>query len=223
MNEHYTTLGVAPNASKDEIKKAYRALAQKYHPDKNPDDPAAEERFKKISEAYSVLYDDGQRAAYDNRGRRPSFEHPFHTGGPQGFGFETLFGDLFGQNFQSQPTQGPPPRPSTAEPSVRFTIPLKDLKRDGKIKQKFKLSEEIICEDCSGIGGDHLEPCVPCQGRGQVEHVRNIGGMVLRTVQNCKYCAARGKTIDNPCTSCDARGTRTQEVIYEATIDCKKR
>jgi len=223
MNEHYTTLGVDPTASKAEIKKAYRALAQKYHPDKNPDDAAAEEKFKKISEAYSVLYDDAQRAAYDNQGRRQTFHHPFSGGQSPGFGFETLFGDLFGQHFQSAPPPAGPPKPSTAEPSVRFTIPLKDLKRNGKIKQKFKLSEEIICQDCSGIGGDHLEPCTPCHGRGQVEHVRNIGGMVLRTVQNCKYCAGRGKTIDNPCAPCQGRGTSTQEVIYEATIDCKKR
>ena len=223
MNEHYRTLGVDPGASKGEIKKAYRALAQKYHPDKNPDDPSAEEKFKKISEAYSVLHDDNQRAAYDGHRGPQGFEHPFQGATHGGFGFETLFADLFGQQFQSAPPQGSPPSPSSAEPSVRFTIPLKDLKRNGKIKQKFKLSEETICEDCSGIGGEHLESCVPCQGRGQMEHVRNIGGMVLRTVQNCKYCAGRGKTIDNPCASCNARGTRTQEVIYEATIDCKKK
>jgi molecular chaperone DnaJ len=222
MSDFYEVLGVKDGASKSEIKKAYRKLAQKYHPDKNPDDQKAEERFKEISEAYSTLGDDGKRQEYDNRGRHPNFGRA-HPGNPfEGFGFESVFHDIFGHSHRPPAPPRASRRETAHEPTIRFTIPLKDIKA-GPIKQKFKIREEKICVPCGGVGGDELVECGVCNGDGKVEHTQRLGGMVMSTVQACIYCSGRGRVVPNPCETCHGQGVTAEDVTYQATIDCKKK
>tara|TARA_R110000824_G_scaffold51047_2_gene142749 strand:+ start:3277 stop:3945 length:669 start_codon:yes stop_codon:yes gene_type:complete len=222
MSDFYEVLGVKNGASQGEIKKAYRRLAQKYHPDKNPDNQETEEKFKEISEAYSTLGDPGLRQEYDNRGHRPNSSRP-PPGHPfGGFGFESVFHDIFGQHHR--PATGPTrrQREPSHEPIIRFSIPLKDIKA-GPIKQKFKIREERVCVPCGGVGGDELVECGVCNGEGKVEHTQRLGGMVMSTVQACVYCAGSGRVVPNPCEVCHGQGVIAEEVTYQATIDCKKK
>lgn len=221
MSDFYEALGLKKNATKSEIKKAYRKLAQKYHPDKNPDNKEAEEKFKQISEAYSTLSDDQARQIYDARGRQPNFRGGQHGHPFEGFGFESIFNDFFGHQQAHRP---PRPRPGARppEPIIRFSIPLGDIKK-GPIKQKFKIREEKLCSPCGGVGGAALVECTVCAGDGKVEHTQRLGGMVMSTVQACAHCNGRGKVVPEPCTTCKGQGVTIEDVVYQATIDCKKK
>jgi|ETNvirnome_2_300_1030623.scaffolds.fasta_scaffold25461_1 molecular chaperone DnaJ len=224
MSDYYQTLQVAEDATPEEIKKSYRKLAQKYHPDKNPGSHEYEEKFKTISEAYSVLSDGKKRAEYD-ASRHPAFGRPPHAGPPWHASpfvppeFASMFEQMFGQPH-------PPPRSPRSEkksPVINFQIPFDRLKTTEKIRQIFRVSEETICEACSGIGGKFAIECPDCHGEGYVVDMTDIGGIMLRSTHACSKCRASGKIFENPCGDCDTTGVVVTKVVYEVDIKCKKK
>ncbi len=228
--DHYDTLGVAENASQEEIKKAYRGLAKKYHPDANPDDPSAEQRFKEVSEAYRVLSDPDRRKQYDQirkyggfggMGFRPR-GGPAGAGragreGAGGFRFEDLsdlggLGDVFSSIFdfgrRGQKREGPR-RGRNVEYLVE--VPLKVAARGGKIRVSVPMSEE--CATCDGAGvapGGTLQTCPECDGKGTV----TFGQGSFAVSRPCPNCMGRGQIPTPPCPTCNGTGqVRTRRKI----------
>lgn len=235
--DFYKVLGVGEKADQDEIKKAYRKLAKKYHPDANRDDPQAAERFKEVGEAYSVLSDPKKRKQYDQMrrfgslgfggggargGQRPS------PGGPHGpdasFSFEDLQGgfgnisDLFSSLFDlgrkgpDGRAAGGPPRPSGRQKgeNVEYVveIPFLTAARGGKISVNVAITED--CATCGGDGakpGTELKRCQECNGTGHVSFGQ--GGFAVK--RPCPACFGRGKLPETPCPSCRGRGTVRQQ------------
>lgn len=216
--DHYQTLGVPQNASAGEIKKAYRALAKKYHPDANPDDPGAGERFKEISEAYTILSDPDSRKKYDQirrfgglGGFRPGpGAGPAAGGGDAGrsFRFEDLggIGDIFSSIFDfgkrtAQERRAGPARGHDVEYLVE--IPFKTAVRGGKVTINVPLSEE--CATCDGTGaapGTTLDTCSECEGRGTV----TFGQGSFSVPRPCPACMGRGRIPRELCRACGGRG-----------------
>ena len=211
--DYYEILGVGRDSDEAAIKSAYRKLALKYHPDRNPDDQAAEARFKEASEAYEVLSDSDKRAQYDRFGHTGTQKH-FGGGGfewsdfSHAGEFEDIFGDLFGSFFggrQGQPTG--PPRGRDLKIPLRLT--LEEIARG--TSKKINLSRLQACRACGGSGsaaGSRTQPCGTCRGAGQVPQVsRSRLGQSVRVVP-CSACAGRGQVIANPCLACRGDGRR---------------
>lgn len=198
MADYYEILGVDRSASADEIKKAYRRLARKHHPDRNPDDPKAEERFKEISEAYDVLSDADKRKAYDRGGG------PFGGGfDPSQFGsFGDVFSNIFGGGRRGRGPAGPR-RGQDLEAETR--IPFDTAVRGGEVRISVAGSE--TCPDCSGAGGRggaQPETCHACGGSG----TQTQGQGLFSIAQPCGVCGGSGSVIADPCPSCGGTGAR---------------
>ena len=217
--DYYEVLGVEKGASAEEIKKAYRKNAMKYHPDRNPGDKAAEEKFKELGEAYEVLSDDEKRARYDQYGHAgvdPNFgAGGFNGGGFGGFGgfdFGDIFGEFFGGGGRRSSTQNVPMRGENV--GVRLEVTFEEA-AFGTEKQ---VSAQRIenCSACSGTGSADgtVETCSYCRGAGQVRTTRNVMGMTMQTTSECPQCGGRGKVIKNPCNTCRGKGKvrRTQKI-----------
>ena len=219
MSDYYDLLGIKKDAQAAEIKKEYRKLSRKYHPDLNPDNPEAEEKFKEISEAYNVLSDNRKRQEYDMRFQRPppGFDS-FGFGVPHG-GFETIFEQFFGAR-RHRRAASPPPQP--APPSVNFKIPIEKLMKEPEIKSYFSLKKDAVCEICSGVGGDFAEPCEPCDGRGMIESMTKNGNMIITSTHPCPTCAGAGRQFENPCGECNTTGVRDIVQRYEVKMRCKE-
>lgn len=203
--DFYEVLGVSKSANDDEIKKAYRKMAMKYHPDRNPDDKTAEDKFKEATAAYEILSDKQKRAAYDQYGHAGvdpqaggGGGNPF-GGGAGGFDFGDIFGEMFGggrQQRANQPTRGSDLRYDT-------TITLEEAARGCEKEIRIPSIEE--CDTCHGSGakpGTSTKTCHTCNGAGQV-NVRQ-GFFVMQ--QTCPTCHGRGKIIPSPCTVCRGNG-----------------
>ena len=163
--DYYELLGISRNTGEEEIKKAYRKLALQYHPDRNPGDKQAEEKFKEVSEAYSVLSDPHKRAQYDQFGHAA-----FGEGGP-GFdfsgGFEDIFGDIFGEFFGG----GGRRRGRARGEDLRYNLTLKFEEAVAGIEKKIKIPRHGVCDSCRGTGakaGTAPQTCPTCRGRGQI-------------------------------------------------------
>ena len=217
--DYYEVLGVEKGASAEEIKKAYRKNAMKYHPDRNPGDKTAEEKFKELGEAYEVLSDDEKRSRYDQYGHAgvdPNFgAGGFNGGGFGGFGgfdFGDIFGEFFGGGGRRSSTQNVPMRGENV--GVRLEVTFEEA-AFGTEKQ---VSAQRIenCSACSGTGSadGSVETCSYCRGAGQVRTTRNVMGMTMQTTSECPQCGGRGKVIKNPCNTCRGKGKvrRTQKV-----------
>ncbi len=201
----YQILGLSRSATQDEIKKAYRALARKYHPDANPGDVEAEKRFKEVAQAYEVLSDDQKRRQYDQFGTL--------GGGPQsGFqgagGISDIFEAFFGGSSpfsNSSFRQSGPPRGSDAE--VLVTVTLEEVILGGETT--FEIEVSVPCETCeaSGSRGESSpESCSRCDGRGIVQEVRqSLLGQMMSTVE-CRACHGYGSVILDPCQTCTGTG-----------------
>jgi molecular chaperone DnaJ len=206
----YEVLGVSRDASADDIKKAYRTLARTHHPDQNPDDPKAEERFKEISHAHDVLSDPEKRAQYD---RGPEF---FGPGGPgaggfdaSGFDFSDLFGSVFGTGAGAG-RGGARQRPASprrgADIAIDVTLSFDQAMTGATVPVTYEVDES--CRDCSGSGakpGTGSSLCQECRGRGVLG--RNLGGFEVMS-QTCPACGGAGTTMDDPCATCAGAGTR---------------
>jgi len=200
--DYYELLGVGRSAGEDEIKKAYRKLALQYHPDRNPGDKHAEEKFKEVSEAYSVLSDPQKRSQYDQFGHAAFGESgPFAGGFDFAGGFEDIFGDIFGEFFGGN-TAG---RRRGRGQDLRYNVTLKFEEAVSGVEKKIKIPRHGACESCRGTGakpGTAPQTCPTCRGRGQVSFQQGFFS-VSRT---CNQCQGQGTIIKEPCPTCAGAG-----------------
>jgi len=220
--DYYEVLGVQKNASKDEIKKAYRKLALQYHPDKNPGDKQAEEKFKEATEAYDVLADDQKKSAYDQFG----FAGVEGMGGGSDFsnfrGFEDIFGEGgFGSIFESFFGGGFGGRSSSngirqgANLRYDIEIPFKDAVFGTKVEIQYSHNES--CTKCKGAGttdGSGKKTCPTCRGSGQVRHSQGF----FSVATTCHQCQGEGSIIEKPCSDCGGTGTQKKRQKIMVTI-----
>lgn len=196
--DYYEILGVKKDVSTDEIKKAYRRLARKYHPDLNPGDKTAEQKFKEINEAYEVLGDPKKRTEYDQFGKIPPFE-AFEGFRPFDFGFdfggtEDIFADLFGRHrYEEAPMRG-----SDLETSLN--ISLEEAYKG--VTKPITITKEIPCSICNGTGAEASRACSKCRGTGAIQQGRGF----FKLTQTCPACRGRGKIITKVCKSCRGSG-----------------
>lgn len=229
--DYYEVLGVDKGASEDEIKKAYRKMAIKYHPDRNPNNKEAEEKFKEAAEAYEVLHDPQKRQQYDQFG----FNGP--QGGFGGFGggasmdmddIFSMFGDIFGGHgggfggfggFGSD--QGGSQQRVYRGSDLRLKVRLSLQEVASGVTKKFKVRKDITCTHCHGSGAEGNatpETCPTCHGSGMVNRtVRSVFGM-MTTQSECPTCHGEGKIIKNKCKHCGGTGTVKGEDIVEINI-----
>jgi molecular chaperone DnaJ len=213
--DYYEVLGVARNASDDDLKKAYRRSAMKYHPDRNPGDAAALESFKECKEAYEVLSDAGRRRLYDAHGHA-AFEHGGGGRGPgpgAGFGdMGDIFGDIFGNIFGGGAAGRGPRR--GADIGYVMELDLEDAVAG--VERRIEVPTLAACEPCKGTGSadGKLETCSTCHGRGQLRMQRGIFTMQ----QPCPQCGGRGQTVANPCTECHGAGRIEDEKILQVKV-----
>lgn len=216
--DFYEILGVARSASADELKRAYRKLARELHPDKNPNNKEAEERFKQVSRAYEVLSDPQARERYDQFGEQGinggGGADPFAGGG---FGdiIDAFFGG--GSPFGGRTRESGPPRGQDLE----VVVDLSFVDAVFGSQQEVRMRSAVVCEDCSGSGaanGTSASTCAECRGAGQVRRVRQsvLGQMV--TTSACPRCGGGGQIIDSPCSKCRGEGRQVKEVTLTAEI-----
>lgn len=217
--DYYEILGVAKGVSEADLKKAYRRVAMKYHPDRNPDDKDAEEKFKEASEAYEVLSDENKRAAYDQYGHA-GLEGAGGMGGGFSGGFSDIFGDVFGDIFGGGGggRRGGPARGS----DLRYTL---ELSLEDAVKGtsvKIKVPTLVSCKTCDGSGaksGTKPATCTTCGGHGQVRMQQGF----FSVQQTCPTCRGKGKIITDPCKDCHGHGrveeTKTLNVKVPAGVD----
>ena len=209
--DYYEVLGVAKGASEDEIKKAYRQMAKKYHPDLNPGDKEAEARFKEVNEAYEVLSDSQKKARYDQYGHA-GVDPNFGAGGYQGYGFDgmdidlgDIFSSFFGGGGARRSNPNAPRRGSDVSASV--VISFEEAARGCKKQVDVRLVD--TCSDCRGSGaakGSAPKPCPACNGTGQERRQQRTPFGVIQTQSVCSRCRGKGKIIDKPCSTCSGTG-----------------
>ena len=209
--DYYEVLGISKTADDAEIKKAYRVLAKKYHPDMNPGDAEAEKKFKEASEAYAVLSDPEKRRQYDQFGHAA-----FEGGGAGGFGgfdfnsadFGDIFGDIFGDFFGGGRRRGAnngPMKGANIRTSVRITFEEAVF----GVSKEIELTLKDECATCHGTGakpGTSPETCTKCGGKGQVVFTQQSFFGTVRNVQSCPECNGTGKVIKEKCADCHGTG-----------------
>ena len=229
--DYYEVLGLDKSADDAAIKKAYRSLAKKYHPDLNPGDAAAEEKFKEVNEAYAVLSDAEKKAKYDQFGHA-AFD-PASGGFGGGFGgfgdfgdlgdiFSSMFGGFGGFGGGSQRRRNAPVRGDDI--GVHISISFEEAAFGTKKDITYNRIQK--CPDCSGTGaakGTSPETCSKCQGSGQMRVTQRMGGMAFQTTTTCTGCNGKGTIIKSPCSNCNAKGmikvSKKLEVNIPAGID----
>jgi molecular chaperone DnaJ len=213
--DYYEVLGVSREATEDEIKKAYRKLARKYHPDVNKEDKDAAEKFKEINEAYEVLKDPEKRARYDQFGHAGVGQGGFDAGDFGGFGgfggfgdfgsdiFDDIF-DIFGGSFGRSRRRGP-----TRGADIRYDLEITLEEAAFGAEKEVEIFRMESCKNCNGTGakpGTMPKTCPSCGGSGQVRRVQNLGPMQFTNVTTCTNCGGRGTIIEEPCPKCHGRG-----------------
>ncbi len=217
--DYYEVLGVGKNASADDIKRSYRRMAMKYHPDKNPGDKKAEANFKECAEAYEVLSDAEKRRRYDqfgHEGLRGAGMHDFSRMNVEDifsmFGFEDFFSGIFGGHRRSSRRAGPT-RGYDLETAVELT--LNDIAKGAE--KTIEFTRQDICSECSGSGcakGSKPGRCPICGGSGQVAR----GGGFFQMVSTCRQCGGSGQVITNPCRKCKGSGRVPKKRVVEIKI-----
>ena len=211
--DYYEVLGVARNASDEELKKAYRRCAMKYHPDRNHGNDEALAQFKECKEAYDVLSDGGKRRLYDMHGHA-AFEHGM-GGGNAGPGFHgdvgDIFGDIFGNIFGGGARQGP-----RRGADIGYVMELDLEEAVAGVEKRIEIPSMAECEPCKGSGSEDgkIDTCTTCHGRGQVRMQR--GPFTMQAP--CPHCGGAGRTIVSPCTHCDGAGRVEEEKTLQVKI-----
>ena len=211
--DYYEVLGVEKGASAEEIKKAYRKSAMKYHPDRNPGDKTAEEKFKELGEAYEVLSDPEKKSRYDQFGH--AGVDPNYGGGAGGYGggfggfggfgdFGDIFGDIFGGGRRSGRTRNAPQQGEDV--GVRLELTFEEAAFGAEKEVTVQRVEN--CTSCKGSGSADgaIETCSQCRGTGQVRTTQNFMGMTMQSTATCPACSGRGKIVKNPCNTCRGKG-----------------
>jgi molecular chaperone DnaJ len=218
--DYYEVLGVQKSASDDELKKAYRRLAMKHHPDRNPDDESSHEKFKEAKEAYEILKDPQKRSAYDQFGHAAVDNSAQGPGGPGGFHgdvgdmFGDIFGDIFGGGGRRRPTR-------QRGSDLRYSLDLDLEEAVSGITREIRVPTLGQCKTCDGSGAKDGQKtnCSTCGGVGQVRMQQGI----FSVQQTCPTCQGSGQQITNPCTTCGGQGrvheTRTLSVKIPAGVD----
>jgi len=227
--DYYDVLGVAKGADADEIKKAYRKMAIKYHPDKNEGDKAAEEMFKEAAEAYEVLSNPEKRQRYNQFGHAANASSP--NGGAGGYGGAGMnmedifsqFGDIFGGGspfegfFGGGGRQGGGGRRVARGSNLRIKVRLTVEEIANGAEKKIKVNKQIVCKTCDGTGAkdrSSVQTCKTCGGQGAVRRVTNTILGQMQTTSTCPTCNGEGQTITSKCTTCHGDGlTRGEETI----------
>jgi len=208
--DYYKILGVAKEASQDDIKKAYRKLARKYHPDLNPGDKSSEEKFKEINEAYAVLGDDKKRSEYDKGGsfNFEGFEgfRGFDFGGGSG-NFGDIFGDIFGGGFSREPA-------AYRGEDLVMALDLSLEEAFAGTTLNIPLSRSVNCESCNGKGAESFETCAKCSGTGRSESARGF----FKMAQPCHECGGAGKKALSHCKKCGGRGSTHSSETFKVKI-----
>ena len=221
--DYYEVLGVGKDASDGELKKAFRSLARKYHPDKNPDDSDSEHMFKEVQEAYAVLSNPDQRRQYDMFGHDSPGGSPFGPSGFQGVninlddlfsgGFESIFSGMFGGGGRANRGR------RGSDVLLRHTITLEEIYNEAEIEISANLS--AACGTCNGTGAksaNDIQTCSTCGGEGRVVRQARVGPFVQQMVSDCPDCNGQGKTIRNPCSDCRGSGSEKREQKLRMSI-----
>jgi molecular chaperone DnaJ len=225
--DYYEILDVSKSASKEDIKKAYRQQALKYHPDKNPGDASAEEKFKEAAEAYEVLSHDDKRARYDRFGHAGLGGAAGGGFGGQGMTIEDIFssfGDIFGDAFGGFGGFGGSRRSSQAVrkgSNLRVKVKLDLQEIASGADKKIKVNKYVSCSACDGTGaegGSSYSTCTTCNGNGQVTRVSNTFLGQMQTVTSCPTCGGEGKIITNKCKKCYGEGIVKEEEVIPISI-----
>ena len=212
--DYYEILGVTKNADVSEIKKAYRKLAMLYHPDKNPDDKEAENKFKECAEAYEILSDSKKRTIYDTHGHNGLKNNGYQ--GPSNFNdifshFNDIFGNAFGGNFNprgQQPINGN---------DIRYDLTITFMEAVHGATKEIKLNRKDTCHTCEGTGcrpGHNKENCPQCKGTGQV--IQSQGFFQISSP--CHHCNGEGKIVTEPCIDCQGKGLINTDKTFSITI-----
>ena len=203
--DFYEILGVAKNASDDDLKKAYRKLAMKYHPDRNPDSKEAEEKFKQAKEAYEILSDENKRAAYDRYGHAGVDPNAAGMGGAGGAGFGDAFGDIFGEIFGGARQRGGGGPQVYRGADLKYSMEITLEQAAAGFDTEIRVPSWENCEVCKGSGskpGTSPKTCRTCGGSGAVRMQQGF----FSVQQTCPTCHGSGKEITDPCVSCDGVG-----------------
>jgi len=222
--DYYKILGVERNASDEDIKKAYRKAAMKWHPDKNAGSPDAENKFKEAAEAYDVLSDANKKSNYDRFGNPNGGGNPFGGGGSPfggnpfgggGFNVDDIFsqfGDIFGGNpFARQQRQS-----RGANLRLKVDLTIEEILNGAKKKLRYNRHDK--CNSCNGFGGTDQRNCLPCNGTGQRVVIQNTPFGQIRQASTCPDCAGSGKVINIKCKDCNGEGVKSKEEIVDIDV-----
>lgn len=206
--DYYKILEVDSSASSDEIKKAYRRLAKKYHPDVNPNNPEAEDKFKQVTEAYEVLSDDSKRQNYDTFGdANHSNFNPFSGFG--GFNPNDIFEQFLGGAHRRQ-------RFVNSDISLQLDIDLKDFVLGAQKEVSF--NKIVFCDACNGQGGEDVKVCSNCNGSGQQVKIIQQGPFTMQQLSPCVFCRGNGKQYTQPCNVCQQSGKKNESCTISIDI-----
>ncbi|MSR85871.1 molecular chaperone DnaJ [Candidatus Woesearchaeota archaeon] len=206
VKDYYERLGVQKNASEEEIKKAYKTLAKKYHPDLNPGNKEAEQKFKELNEAYSTLNDSTKRSNFDRygsaeQGRSQGFE---------GFGEGADFGDIFGSFFGGGA--------SRKGRDLKYEMELTFLEACFGVEKKISVTKLARCESCDGLGGTGEQKCTLCKGSGRIQRNMRTPFGTFAQASTCTTCMGMGKTVKTVCTQCKGQGRIKNTTTVTAKI-----
>jgi len=213
--DYYNILGVDKNASDDEIKKAYRKMAMKFHPDKNPDNPEAEAKFKEAAEAYDVLSTPDKKSNYDRFGSASGPGSSYNGGFGGMEDIFSNFGDIFGNAF-NQRYGGQRPQSRGSNLRIKVTLTIDEILKGTTKKLKYKRQDK--CTSCDGKGGTDVRNCIPCNGSGQRTVVQNTPFGQIRQATTCPDCAGSGQVVHTKCNDCKGDGTIVKDQTVEVEI-----